>query len=264
MKYTGKDLTIVLCAYKECPYLEKSLRAVVNQTVKSNVCISTSTPNEYISRIAEKYRVPVMVNPDGGHVKDYNYAMNHIETKLGMIAHQDDILNKRFVEKSLAALNKASDPILSFTNYAEIHDDVIDRRASGLVIIKRILVLPMRIPGFRRTVAAKRLGQCLGNPITHPSVVCVMDRMPETAFREKYKASMDWDLWERLSRERGEFAYVGDVLLLHRMTSENATAKLIKSTNARYDDEFEILSRFWPKWIAKLIMVFYSQSARYY
>lgn len=264
MKYTGEDLTIVLCAYKECPYLEKSLRALMNQTVKCHVAVSTSTPNEYISRIAGKYHVPVCVNPDGGHVKDYNFAMRQVKTKLGMIAHQDDLLSRRFVEKSLKSLNMASDPILSFTDYLEIHNDVPDRKPSVMIRIKRLLVWPMRIPLFRRTVFAKRLGQCIGNPITHPSVICVMDRMPDPLFRLQYQASMDWDLWERLSWEKGEFAYVGSVLLLHRMTSENATAKLIHSTNARYSEEYEIMSRFWPKPVARIIMHFYSRSAKYY
>lgn len=264
MNYTGNDLTIVLCAYKECSYLEKSLRAVINQTVKCNVVISTSTPNDYISKIAEKYQVPVLVNPNGGHVKDYNFALSQIRTKLGMIAHQDDLLSRKFVEKSLKGLNAASNPILSFSDYLEIHNDIPDSRPSTMVWIKRILVWPMCIPFFRRTVLAKRLGQCMGNPITHPTVICVMKRLPDPPFRIQYQASMDWDLWERLSREKGEYVYINRVLLHHRMTADNATAKLIRSTNARYSEEYEILSRFWPKPIAGLIMKFYSMSAKYY
>ena len=181
-----------------------------------------------------------------------------------MIAHQDDILHPQFVEKSLRGLNRASKPILSFTNYLEMVDGNVERKPSALILIKRMLVWPMRVPVARRTVFMKRLGQCLGNPITHPTVICVMKEMPEEIFREGYPASMDWDLWERLSWEKGEFAYVGSVLLLHRMTSENATAKLIHSTNARYSEEYEILSRFWPKPVARIIMHFYSRSAKYY
>ncbi len=264
MKYTGNDLTIVVCAYKECPYLEKSLRAVLSQTVKCHVAISTSTPNDYIFRIAKNHHVPVFINSEGGHVKDYNFALGQVRTKLGMIAHQDDLLTRRFVEKSLKALNAAADPILSFTDYLEIHNDIPDTKPSAMVFIKRLLVWPMCIPLFRHTVFAKRLGQCLGNPITHPTVICVMDRMPDPVFRIQYHASMDWDLWERLSRKSGEFVYVNAVLLYHRMTKENATAKLIQSTNARYSEEYEIMSRFWPKQLAYIIMFFYSKSAKYY
>ena len=122
----------------------------------------------------------------------------------------------------------------------------------------------MRIPVARKTVFMKRLGQCLGNPITHPTVICVMNKLPETIFREDYRASMDWDLWERLSKMPGEFVYIKDVLLYHRMDKDNTTAKLIKETNVRYDEELEIMSRFWPKQIAKIIMIAYGQSARFY
>ena len=62
----------------------------------------------------------------------------------------------------------------------------------------------------------------------------------------------------------GRFVYVKDVLLYHRMNDLNQTAKLLKTTNARYNDEFDIFCRFWPKWIARLIMKFYSGAAKYY
>lgn len=263
-KYEGSDLTVVICAYQECRSLEKSIRSILRQTIKPKILISTSTPNPFIQGLAEKYHIPVYVNPIGGHVRDYNYAMGLVDTALGMIAHQDDLLHPEFVEKSIAALNSASHPILSFSNYLEIVDGKIEKHPSMLIIIKRLLVWPMTVPVIRRTVFMKRLGQCLGNPITHPTVVCVMDEMPDELFREKYRASMDWDLWERLSRKKGEFVYVKDVLLFHRMDKANATARLISAGNVRYEEEFEIMARFWPKPVAKLIMAAYSQSARYY
>lgn len=263
-KYTPEDLTIVICAYGECQALGKSVSAIVHQSVCPRILLSTSTPNDFIMGVAKKYGIPVRINPTGGHVKDYNFALRQVETPLGMLAHQDDILHPRFVEKSLKALNRASHPILSFTNYLEMVDGKVCRRPSPIILIKRLLVWPMEIPFARRTVLMKRIGQCLGNPITHPTVICVMKELPEEIFREKYRASMDWDLWERLSRKKGEFVYVRDVLLYHRMDKDNATAQLIRTTNARYDDEYEIMSRFWPKPLAKLIMCAYSQSARFY
>ena len=240
--YNSHDLTVVICAYKECNTLEKCIRSILRQTEKVRVCISTSTPNQYIKKLAEKYHLPLYINPEGGHVQDYNFALSIITTRLGMLAHQDDLLHPKFVEKSLKALNKASDPILSFTNYVEMHDGQIDQHPSAIVMIKRLLVWPMRVPVFRRTLIAKRLGQSLGNPITHPTVICVMNRIPQPAFCEKYKAVMDWDLWERLSWEKGEFVYVNRVLLCHRMSDDNATAKLLESSNIRYEEEKELLS----------------------
>ena len=77
--YTGEDLTVVICAYKECPSLGKSIQAILNQTVKPRVMISTSTPNDFISGLAERFGIPVRINPEGGHIRDYNFALRQIE-----------------------------------------------------------------------------------------------------------------------------------------------------------------------------------------
>ena len=49
--------TFAICAYKESKYLEECILSVLNQTIKSNVIICTSTPNDYIKRLAEKYKI---------------------------------------------------------------------------------------------------------------------------------------------------------------------------------------------------------------
>ena len=262
--YTASDFTFVVCAYKECEYLDSAIKSLREQTVKGNILISTSTPNEHIKMIAEKYDVEIRVNPDGGQIKDYNFAMKQADTELVMLMHQDEILVDVFLEKTLQALNYSKDPIISFTDYIEMHNDVVDKKASGMVKIKRLLLCPSKIKFFANKWIGKRGIQLLGDPITHPTVVCVRNKMPEEIFREKYKASMDWDLWERLSREKGSFVYVNEVLLYHRMNDENQTVKLLQTTNARYENEYDIFCRFWPKPIAKLIMFFYSKAANYY
>lgn len=262
--FKGQDVTVAICAYKECPYLEESIKAIVSQTVKPNILISTSTPNKYIQNLADRYGIEVRINNDGGQIKDYNFAMRQCKTSLGMLAHQDDLLDKKYVERCLQELNKAKKPIIVCTNYLEMHNDVVDTKPSVMIRIKRILIWPIKYNWLRSTIFGKRLCMLAGNPITHPSVMCVMSEMPRTCFREKYKSSMDWDLWERLSRKKGDFIYINDVLLYHRMNDDNQTAKLLKTTSARYDDEYEILCRFWPKPVAKFIMRFYSKSEKFY
>lgn len=262
--FTGKDITIVICAYKECSYLEECIKAIISQTIKPNILISTSTPNDHICGLAKQYGIEIRVNKDGGQIKDYNFAMKQCKTALGMLAHQDDLLDRRYVERCLEELNRAKKPIIACTNYLEMHNDIVDSKPSAMIRIKRFLIWPIRNKQLRQTIFGKRLCMLIGNPITHPSVMCVMDEMPKVCFREKYKAAMDWDLWERLSRKKGDFVYVKDILLYHRMNEDNQTAKLLKTTSARYDDEYAIFCRFWPKQIAKLLMFFYSKSAKYY
>ena len=55
------DHTFAICAYKESPYLEECILSLKNQTVKSNIIMATSTPNEWIQGLAEKYEIQVKV-----------------------------------------------------------------------------------------------------------------------------------------------------------------------------------------------------------
>lgn len=262
--YTGEDLTLVVCTYKECEYLEECIQSIVYQTVRPRILISTSTPNDFVRGIAEKYGIGIRINPDGGQIKDYNFAMKQADTKFIMLAHQDEVLVNTFVEKCLEALNYTDDPIISFTDYIEIHNDIVDEKQSSMIRIKKILLWPVKNRRLAATRIGKRMTLCFGDPITHPTVICAADKMPEEVFREEFKASMDWDLWERLSREKGSFVYVDEILLHHRMNDENQTVLLLKTSNERYNNEYAIFRRFWIKPIAKLLMHFYRKAYNNY
>lgn len=263
--YEGKDFTFVICAYGECEYLEEAIASLEAQTAKNTtIKISTSTPNDYIRDIAAKHKIEVCVNPDGGQIKDYNFAMKQGETDIIMLMHQDEVLAPEFVEKSLQGLNAVKRPIISFTDYIEMHNDIVDSEVSKMVKVKRLLLQPAKWRWLLTTKFGKRFIQLLGDPITHPTVVCVKKEMPEVCFREEFKASMDWDLWERLSKQEGAFVYIPEVLLYHRMNDDNQTVKLLNTTNARYEDEYAIFQRFWPKAISKFIMHYYSGVTKYY
>lgn len=262
--YSKEDLTIVICTYGECPELEITIKSIMNQTVLPKVFISTSTLNNYVQNLADKYGIKIFQNPNKGQINDYNFAMNIGDTPLIMTAHQDDILRKDFVEKSINALNHAKDPIISFTNYIEMHDGIIDRKPSKLVQIKRLMLIPAKSSLLAGTRFGKWLICAFGDPINHPTVIYVRNKLPELIYRERFKASMDWDLWERISHQSGTFVYVDEVLLAHRVDESNQTNILIKTTNARYDDEYDIYCRYWPKPIAKLLMHFYSKAHKFY
>ena len=262
--YSGDDLTFVIIAYKECKYLEDAIRSLLRQKTQAKIMISTSTPNEYIKKLAKKYKIEMRVNPKGGQVKDFNFAMAQPGTDLVMMMHQDEVLNEHFVSEVLDAINHSKRPIIAFTNYIEMHNDKVDSKPSVMVRIKRLMLWPLLMRRLSGTWLGKRGIQMLGNPITHPTVVCVMNEMPPKLFREKYKAAMDWDLWERLSRQKGDFVYVSDVLLCHRMNDDNQSAKLLNSSNVRGKEEYEIFCRFWPEWIAKIIAKVYAMAGKFY
>ena len=89
--------TFAVCAYKESPYLEECIESLKGQSVRSNILIATSTPNEYIKNIAEKNNIPYFINEgEGGITQDWNFAYSSAESKYITIAHQDDIYEKDY------------------------------------------------------------------------------------------------------------------------------------------------------------------------
>ncbi len=60
--YDGISHTFVICAYQRSVYLEACIQSILRQSVRSSVCIATSTPNEHIRNMAVKYRLPLFIN----------------------------------------------------------------------------------------------------------------------------------------------------------------------------------------------------------
>lgn len=68
--------TFVVLAYKESEYLEDCIKSVLNQKYPSKVVIATSTPNDYIKNIANKYSLEILINqnPSQGIGYDFDFA----------------------------------------------------------------------------------------------------------------------------------------------------------------------------------------------
>ena len=91
--------TFVICAYKEQPYLDECVKSLKNQTLKSKIIISTSTPNDFIKSVAKKYSVDLAINTKTkGHINDFCFAYDQANTKYVTLCHQDDIYSD-FAEK---------------------------------------------------------------------------------------------------------------------------------------------------------------------
>ena len=84
--------TFVICAYKESLFLEECIRSLKRQTVLGKIIMVTSTPNEFIDKMAEKYAIPLFVNEGpGGITQDWNFGYSCADTPYVTIAHQDDV-----------------------------------------------------------------------------------------------------------------------------------------------------------------------------
>ena len=139
------DHTFAICAYKESPYLEECILSLKNQTIKSKIIMATSTPNEWINDLADKYQIPLYINKgEGGIAQDWNFAYRQTDTGLVTIAHQDDIYEPTYLNDVMNCAKNARRPVLIFTDYGEMRNGNKVRK-STLLTVKRLMLLPLRI-----------------------------------------------------------------------------------------------------------------------
>lgn len=255
MKYTSSDHTFAVCAYKESEYLEELLISLTNQTVKTNIIIATSSPNGHIQALAEKYNLPVFVNTgEKGIAGDWNFALRSAQTPLVTIAHQDDTYEPEYVEKILAATNRAKNPIIAFTHYAELRNGE-KAYSNRLLQIKKLLLSPIRLS--HKSIFLRRLSLSFGNAICCPAVTYVKDRI--LPFDATFGNNLDWNQWERLSKQNGEFVFIPEPLMCHRIHENSTTSEMIKN-NVRTQEDYVIFCKFWPEFFAKWICKVYATS----
>ena len=260
-KLTGKDHTYVVCAYKESAFLEECIESLKEQTVKSNIKIATSTPNDYIKGIAKKYGLELFVNTgEKGLSGDWNYAYSVCDTPLVTIAHQDDVYLPLYTERIIEAFNQSKRPLIAFSDYGEYRDSeaVFKNR---LLRIKRMLLFPLRFKCLQSSVFVRRRVMSLGSAICCPAVSFYTANLPKKLFTSEFRSNSDWQAWERLSKSKGDFVFVNEPLMLHRIHEESTTSKIIAEDN-RGEEDYIMFCKFWPRPIARLISGVYKNGEK--
>lgn len=248
--------TFAVCAYKESPYLDECIASLVNQTVKTNIEIYTSTPNDMIKNIAEKYNVPLYIKTAPSDIQDdWNYAYNHAKTDYVTVAHQDDIYNMHYVEALLKCVNRYDDWSIFFPDYTPIkHGKVAKYELNSM--IKRILRHTMKNSERADEKIRKRRILRFGNSIVCPLVTYNKARLGINIFTSEFKFDLDWDTFLKLAEQDGRFLYVDKVLGHYRIHSA-ATSKDFINNHHREIEDRSMLQKFWPKWMVNIIMMFY-------
>lgn len=255
--YTARDHTFMICAYGNSPDLENCILSVLNQNILGTVLMSTSTPNEYITGLAKKYDLPLVVNSGkGDQVDNLNFAFLQAQTKLVTLCHQDVYYCPEYLEKILTCANKGNQPIIIFTDYFEIRSG--KRVDTGkLLKIKQILNFPLRFSALWGSKWVRRRILSLGDPICNPSVTFNKSVLINPPFVDGYQAAPDWDAWERLSLLSGEYIYCPDKLVGNGINENSGTTETI-ANGIRRKEDYEMFCRFWPPVIAKVLLKIYS------
>lgn len=251
--------TFAICAYKESQYLEECINSLLNQTVKSNIIIATSTPNEHIKSLASKYNLKLFVNNgEHGIGQDWNFAVSSTNTDYVTVAHQDDIYKPTYLEEITDKLEENKDFVIAFSDYREIKNGKEIPLNKNLKI-KKILLLPLKLGGKTRFI--KRRVLSLGCPICCPSVTLNMKKVGKNPYKTELKCDLDWDTWDKMTNIKGRFLYIPKELMCHRIHEESETSNLIEN-NVRLEEDLLMLKRYWPDWIANLIMKRYKNAVK--
>ena len=186
--YSGKDHTVVICAYNNSAYLEGCVRSLLQQDAASNVIAVTSTPSEHIRSIMRQMHIPLFINEDGpGIAVDWNYALSLVDTPLATIAHQDDIYLKDYTSTMLEYMNGATCPLIFFSNYGELRGNQITDR-NRLLSTKRKMLWPLRFKSARSSLKIRRAILSFGSPICCPSVTFNLAKLQRPIFTVGYKS----------------------------------------------------------------------------
>lgn len=249
-----KNHTFVVCAYKESRYLSECIESLKNQTVKSNIIITTSTPNNYIKEIAKKNNIKLYVNDgESGIGQDWNFGVSKTNTDYVTIAHQDDMYCKNYLEEIVEELNKNKDFIIAFGNYREIKNRQIIPLTINLRI-KKFLQAPLKKHGDKKW--AKEFALRFGTAICCPCVTVNTKYTGKTPYLTNLKCDLDWETWYEFSKTEYPFLYIDKELMYHRIHEESETSNLIEN-NTRLEEDYEMFKKFWPEPVAKFLMHFY-------
>ena len=101
----------------------------------------------------------------------------------------------------------------------------------------------------------------MGDAICCPSVMYAIRNIELPLFRNHFICCGDWEAWEKLSKDKGDFIYVPKPLMYHRIHEESTTTKTLE-TGGRIAENYEMFCKFWPRPIAKIINKLYTKSEK--
>lgn len=248
--------TFAICAYGESPYLEECVQSVMNQEIKTNYLIATSTPNKMIEGIAKKYNIPYYIKKSKSDIcDDWNFAYNKAKTELVTVAHQDDIYDKEYTKEIL--LNYDKDILMYNTDYNPYKKGKVTTDENSK--IKGLLKIFVRNKFFAKIKFFKVMSLAFGNSINCPSVTYNKKLLGDSVFTSDLKFGLDWDTFLKIARMDGGMLYISKKLINYRIHDE-ATTKQFIINHKREAEDIIMFRKIWPSFIVRVIMKFYKKS----
>lgn len=250
IKNPSKYHTFAICAYKDSKYLEECIKSLLNQSIKTNIIMASSTENNHIKNLANKYKIKVFFREGKSDIQDdWNFAVSKCNTELVTVAHQDDVYDELYAESVLNNYT-GKELMISTDNYYYINGKSVDQKN---LKIKRILKFPLRIPGLANIRWIRKMTLSLGSTIQCPSATYNTKLINGNIFTSDLKFGLDWDTFLKIYKMKGKVKYIPRKLMSFRISDE-ATTKKCMDNSLRLKEDNIMFNKFWPKFITKIIM----------
>jgi len=248
--------TFVIMGYEESPYLEEAYQALKAQTVKSQIIMTSSTPNDYQSDFAKKHNIPFIINPvRKDFAGDLNFAYASAETDYVTMVHQDDLLMPKYSESCISLADKYGDALIVFTDYMEYFNGKFSSDSLNMKIKKILMTAHFPFNDNLKSRFMKRSLISFGNPISCPSIFYVKKNIGKLEFDYEYKVSPEWEVLVRFAKMDGRFIFVKEKLHAYRVHDGQITSVGLDN---RKREDILVFNMLWPKPIASLLIKFYS------
>ncbi len=239
--------TFVILAYNISDDLEECIKSVINQSVKSNIVIATSTPNDYIIDLASEYSLGVMVNKAKSNKgRDYNFAIKSFDTELVTIAHQDDLYDRNYTKEIKKCYKKNKDATIIFTDNYEIHGDKKIKKSKKLFWI-RYYLFPLRFSLFQNKKFFKLRSLRRDKYICTSSITFVKKNIDVDIFPTNLKYDNDWQGLIDLAKKNTKFVYLKEKLVGYRVEEK-------EENKAKDKEDEKILRCMYPNWYYEKIV----------
>ncbi len=258
------DHTFIIPAFGNSDFLEACILSLKQQTIPGKILITTSTPSVFLTEIAEKYQLEIIVNESKtGLASDWSFAYKACTSKYLTLAHQDDLYNTNYAETFIKEAEKHGniDCLILLSDYNELKINSL-RNRSVVIFIKKILLLPFLFNNSLRKRISKNLLLVFGNPVACPSVMFNVENIGSFEFNSEYLYNVDWEAWIRLAKRKGSFVYIKKKMMGHRLHRESQTSIQIEST-IRQKEEEKILKSIWGKWVGGILFFFYGFGGKF-
>ena len=242
-----KKHTFVILAYQESDNLEDCIKSILKQSVKSNVLIATSTPNDFIFEMASKYSLGVTINEqESNKGSDYNFALDRVDSELVTIAHQDDLYDRNYTKEIIKKYEQNLDATIIFTDNYEINNDKKIKKNKRLRK-QRHFLWPLKFKIFENKKHFKLRALRKNKFICTSSITFVKKNIKEAVFPTNLIYDNDWQGLINLAKDKTKFVYLDKKLVGYRRDN-------ILFDPEKIEEDKDILKSMYPKWYYEKII----------